>query len=101
MLPKRRKPTSVGEILVEEFLKPLIWSSRDFTERLGGHWKENMVDDIIKGKVSLTEKMAKDFSGVLGTSPEFWLRLQDIYLRWEEIQKQNEKGSLKPWKRSA
>ena len=100
MLPKRRKPTHPGALLVEEFLKPLGWTPRVFAEKLGGKWNEVEGEAIARGNQNISERAAQDFASVLGTSAHFWLHLQSIYNQWEAIHRQNEKGSLKPWKKA-
>lgn len=100
MMPKRRKPTHPGQILLEEFLKPLLITPRQFAEKLGKNWTEIKIEAIIKGKENLSEKTAQEFAAVLETPPEFWQHLQDIYNQWEHIHRQNEKGSLKSWKKA-
>lgn len=100
MLPKNRKPTHPGKILLEEFLKPLNWSSREFAEKLGGNWSELKVEAIIKGKENLPHTAYQDFANVFGTSPELWQHLQHAYSQWESTHKHNEKGSLKAWKKA-
>ena len=100
MLPKRRKPTHPGQILMEEFLKPLGMTSRQFAERLGAGWNEVKVEAIIKGKENVSDKAAEEFASTLGTSPQFWRHLQSSYNQWEQIHHHNEKGSLKPWKKA-
>ena len=100
MLPKRRKPTHPGAILMEEFLKPLGMTPRQFADKLGGSWSEHKVEAILKGKEGVSDKAAEQFASVLETTPQFWIHLQRLYHQWEETHKQNEKGSLKPWKKA-
>lgn len=100
MLPKRRKPTHPGIILHEDFLKPLGMSSRQFAEKLGGHWNEVQIEAIIKGKEPLSDKAAAAFAEALGTTVHFWQHLQSLCTQWESIHRQNVKGSLKPWKKA-
>jgi antitoxin HigA-1 len=100
MLPKRRKPTHPGVILMEEFLKPLGMTPRQFAEKLGGHWNEYQIEAIIKGKENLPDKAFGEFGIALDTAPQFWQHLQNVYHQWEEIHQHNEKGSLKPWKKA-
>jgi antitoxin HigA-1 len=99
MLPKRRKPTHPGVILMEEFLKPLGMTSRQFADKLGGDWNENKIEAIISEKENLPDKAFGEFATVLDTSPQFWQRLQSMHHQWEEMHRHNEKGSLKPWKK--
>jgi addiction module HigA family antidote len=100
MLPKRRKPTHPGQILMEEFLKPLGFDSRQFAEKLGGHWTELKIEAIVRGKENISEKVAQEFATFLDTPVQFWIHLQKIYNSWEEMHHRNEKGSLKPWKKA-
>lgn len=82
MLPKKRSPTHPGEILLEEFLKPLKISQEQFANHLEGSWKQPKISEIINKKRRVTEAIALDFADALGTSPEFWLNLQNRYDFW-------------------
>ncbi len=74
MLPTRRISTHPGEMLVEEFLKPLGVSQVEFARHLG--IPVQRVNEIVKGKRGISADTAWLFSQALGTSPEFWLNLQ-------------------------
>ena len=100
MLPKRRKPTHPGEVLNEEFLKPLGITPRQFADNLGGGWSEHKVEAIIKGKEGISDKAAQEFATAFGTTPQFWKHLQAMCRQWEETHARNEKGSPKPWKKA-
>lgn len=82
MLPKNRPPTHPGEILLEEFLKPLQLSQEQFVSYLEGSWTQPKISGIINKKRRVTEAIALDFADALGTSPEFWLSLQNHYDLW-------------------
>ena len=82
MLPKNRPPTHPGEILLEEFLKPLNWSQEQFALHLGGSWTQPKISEIVNKKRRVTEVIALDFADALGTSAEFWLNLQSRYDLW-------------------
>lgn len=82
MLPKYRQPTHPGEVLLEEFLKPLHLSQGQFANHLGGSWTQPKISEIINKKRGITEAIALDFSDALGNSPEFWLNLQNRYDLW-------------------
>ena len=86
MLPKHRKPTIPGEILWEEFLKPLEISQSDFAKHLGGTWTQPKLSAIIRGKRGITEIIALDFADALGTSCEFWINLQNDLNLWKAKQ---------------
>ncbi len=82
MLPKNRPPTHPGEILLEEFLKPLQLSQEQFAKHLDGSWTQPKISEIINKKRRVTEAIALDFADALGTSAEFWLNLQNRYDLW-------------------
>jgi addiction module HigA family antidote len=82
MLPKKRPPTHPGEILLEEFLKPLGLSQEQFAKHLGGSWTQPKISEIINKKRRVTEAIALDFADAFGTSAEFWINLQTVYDLW-------------------
>ncbi len=87
MIPKNRKPTLPGEILLEEFLIPLELSQTDFVRHLGKSWTGPKLSAIIRGKRAITVPIALDFSDAFGTSPEFWINLQNQVNLWEASRK--------------
>lgn len=87
MLPKNRPPAHPGEILLEEFLKPLGLSQEQLAKHLGGTWTQPKVNAIVNKKRSITESIALDFSDAFGTTPNFWLNLQSRYDLWYALQK--------------
>ncbi len=93
LLPKQRKPTHPGEILQEEFLKPLGLSQAQFARHLG--WTYAKLNEIIREKRGITPDSALDLSMALGTSPMFWLNLQLCYDLWEASQHKREIEPLK------
>ena len=74
MLPKYRPPTHPGEMLQEEFLKPLGISQAALARHLG--WPYARLNEIINGKRGVTAASALDLGDALQTGPEFWLNLQ-------------------------
>ena len=80
MIPKSRKPTHPGEILVEEFLKPMGLSQVELARKMGVPIQR--VNTLINGKRDMTAETAVLLSRVLKTSSEFWMNLQvacDLY----------------------
>ncbi|MBV8529725.1 MAG: HigA family addiction module antidote protein [Candidatus Eremiobacteraeota bacterium] len=63
-----------GEILLEEFLKPLEVSQVKAARRLG--ISLNRLNEIVLGKRAITADTALRLARLLKTSPQFWLRLQ-------------------------
>jgi antitoxin HigA-1 len=74
MLPKNRIPTHPGEILVEEFLKPLGVSQVALAKHLG--IPVQRINELVRGKRGVTSETAWLLAGALGTTPEFWINLQ-------------------------
>jgi addiction module HigA family antidote len=77
MLPENRIPTHPGEILLEEFLKPMGLSQVAFARHVAVPLQR--VNEIVRGKRGITPDTAWRFSQAFGTSPEFWMNLQSIY----------------------
>ncbi len=63
-----------GEILLEEFLKPLELGQVEAARRLG--ISLNRLNEIILGKRGVTADSALRLARLLKTSPQFWMRLQ-------------------------
>jgi addiction module HigA family antidote len=77
MIPKNRKPTHPGEILLEEFLKPMDMSQIELAKKMGVPIQR--VNTLINGKRDMTAETAILLSRVLKTSSEFWMHLQVAY----------------------
>ena len=82
-LPKHRPPTHPGEMLLEEFLKPLAISQSAFAIRLGVSFPR--LNEIIRGKRSVTPDTALRLARVLGMSADFWLGLQQDWDLWHAM----------------
>jgi len=63
-----------GEILLEEFLKPLDLGQVEAARRLG--ISLNRLNEIVLGKRAVTADTALRLARLLKTSPQFWMRLQ-------------------------
>ena len=74
MLPNKRTPTHPGEILSEEFLKPLGLTQVRLAEHLGVPVQR--INELVRGKRGVTPETAWMLAGAFGTTPEFWLNLQ-------------------------
>jgi addiction module HigA family antidote len=71
MHPKHRTPSHTGEILLEEFLKPLAVTQVDFAAHIGVPIQR--VNEIVRRKRDVSPETAWLFAGALGTTPEFWV----------------------------
>jgi addiction module HigA family antidote len=63
-----------GEMLLEEFLKPLGLGQVEAARRLGVSL--NRLNEIVLGKRGITADTALRLGRLLKTSPQFWMRLQ-------------------------
>lgn len=77
MLPENRIATHPGEILREEFLDPLGVTQVAFAQHIGVSLQR--VNEIVRGKRGVTPETAWLFSQAFGTTPQFWMNLQDAY----------------------
>lgn len=77
MLPRNRVPTHPGEILLEEFLRPLGITQVALAEHIGVPVQR--VNELVKGKRGVTPDTAWLLSQALGTTPQFWVNLQSNY----------------------
>jgi addiction module HigA family antidote len=66
-----------GEILIEEFLKPLEISAYRLSKDLD--IPQTRISQIIKGKRRITADTALRLSSYFGNSAKFWLGLQDDF----------------------
>ena len=70
-------PIHPGEILSEEFLRPLGISQATLARHLG--ISTVRVNEIVNGKRGVTAETAWLFAEAFGTSPQFWINLQSNY----------------------
>jgi len=77
-IPTHREPTHPGEMLLEEFLKPMGLSQRNLADGIRVPYQR--VNEIVKGRRGVTPSSALRLARFFGTSPDFWLNLQ---LRWD------------------
>ena len=73
-----RPPTHPGEMLLEEFLKPLALTQRKLAEHLGVSYPR--VNELIHGKRGVTPDTALRLEQLFGMEAQFWLNLQ---LAWD------------------
>lgn len=81
----RRKPTTPGEILSEEFLKPLGMTQKQLADHIGCDVK--VINRIINTRTSVTAEMAIKLAAAFRTTPEFWLNAQQAVNLYEASRK--------------
>jgi addiction module HigA family antidote len=87
-VPTHRPPVHPGEVLVEEFLKPLGISQVELAERIRVPFQR--VNTIVNGRRGITPDTALRLARFFGTSPDFWLNLQQA---WDLYDAQHSPGS--------
>jgi addiction module HigA family antidote len=76
-MAKKLEPITPGEILLEEFLKPLNITQAQLARDI--NVPPNRISQIIRGKREITADTALRLGKYFGTEPEFWLNLQLRY----------------------
>ena len=82
-LPRKRPPTHPGKMLLEEFVKPLGITQTELARCLDVSYPR--LNEIIKGRRSVTPDTALRLSRVLGMSADFWLGLQQDWDLWHAM----------------
>lgn len=83
MLPKNGPPTHPGEMLLEEFLRPLGMTQIELAERI--HTSYPRVNELVNGKRGVTPDTALRLAKLFGTTPEFWLNGQRNWDLWHAL----------------
>jgi addiction module HigA family antidote len=81
MVQAQRKPTSVGDILLYEFLEPTGMKINQLAKMLRVH--RNTVSALVNNNRKLTTDMAFRLAKAFDTTEEFWLNLQTNVDIWE------------------
>ncbi|EPG74771.1 HigA family addiction module antitoxin [Leptospira sp. WS58.C1] len=83
-----------GEILIEDFLKPMEITAYKLAQAT--HIDQKRISEIIHGRRSITADTALRFSRFFGNSPEFWLSIQAHYdLEIKQYELKNELKTIK------
>ena len=77
MIPSHRIPSHPGEVLLEEFLKPLGLTQTALAAHLGVPVQR--VNEIVRGKRAITTDTALRLSKALGVDDRFWINIQVDY----------------------
>ena len=99
LLPMHLPPTHPGEMLLEEFLRPLGITQSEFAIHLCISFPR--LNEIIHGKRGVTPDTALRLARVLGISADFWLGLQQDWDLWHAMRapKAAQIRTLKPVRR--
>jgi addiction module HigA family antidote len=79
-VPTDREPTHPGEMLMEEFLKPMRLSQQDLARGIKVPYQR--INELVHGRRGITPGTALRLAKFFGNSPGFWMNLQlrcDLY----------------------
>ncbi len=93
MLMTKRKPATVGEILVQEFMHPMGLTQGALAKAMGVPRKH--VNELCNDRRSVTAPTALILARVFGNSPEFWLNVQRRTDLWEATNSPRERARIK------
>lgn len=88
-IPTNRQPTHPGEMLREEFLEPMGISQADLAKAIRVPYQR--VNELINGRRGVTSSTALRLAKFFGTSPGFWMSLQQ---RWDLYHATREEAAL-------
>jgi addiction module HigA family antidote len=74
---EKLNPVHPGEVLLEEFLKPMGLSQNRLSLEIGVHARR--INEIVLGKRRITADTALRLARYFDTSPQFWMGLQNDY----------------------
>ena len=77
MVEKKLKPVHPGEVLLEEFLKPMNLSQNRLAISI--RVDARRINEIVKGKRRVTADTSLRLSRFFGNSAQFWMGLQSDY----------------------
>jgi antitoxin HigA-1 len=93
MLMTKRKPVSVGEILIQEFMEPMGLTQGALARAMGVQRKH--VNELCNNRRTVTASTALILARVFGNSPDFWLNIQRRSDLWEAMQSPRERERIK------
>ena len=93
MLMTKRKPANVGEILIEEFMKPMNLTQVALAKAMGVQRKH--VNELCNGRRTVTAPTALILARVFGNSAEFWLNVQRRSDLWDAMHSPRERERIK------
>lgn len=92
MLMTKRKPATVGEILVEEFIEPLGLTQSALAKAMRVQRKH--VSELCNNRRAVTAPTALILARVFGNSPEFWLNVQRRNDLWDAMHSPRERARI-------
>jgi len=93
MLTTKRKPASVGEILIEEFMEPMRLTQGALAKAMGVQRKH--VNELCNNRRNVTGATALILARVFGNSPDFWLNVQRRSDLWKAMHSPRQRQRIK------
>jgi addiction module HigA family antidote len=93
MLTTKRKPASVGEILIEEFMQPMGLTQGALAKAMGVQRKH--VNELCNDRRNVTAPTALILARVFSNSPDFWLNVQRRSDLWEAMNSPRERERIR------
>jgi addiction module HigA family antidote len=93
VLMTKRKPATVGEILVEEFMQPMELTQTALADAMCVQRKH--VNELCNGRRNVTAAIALILARVFGNSPDFWLNIQRRSDLWDAMNSPRERERIK------
>ncbi len=90
VLDLKRPPTPPGEMLLEEYLRPAKLTQSAAADRMG--IPLNRLNEIIRGRRSITADTAIRLGRLFKMSPEFWMGLQSDWDLWHAAHAMRQAG---------
>lgn len=92
MLTTKRKPATVGEILIEEFMQPLGLTQGALAKAMGVQRKH--VNELCNDRRNVTASTALILARVFGNTADFWLNVQRRTDLWNALHSPRERGRI-------
>ncbi len=92
MLMTKRKPTTVGEILIEEFMQPLGLTQGALAKAMGVQRKH--VNELCNDRRNVTASTALILARVFGNTADFWLNVQRRADLWNALHSPRERDRI-------
>ena len=88
-VPTDRAPTHPGEMLLEEFLKPMGMSQQQLARQIRVPFQR--VNELVNRRRGVTPATALRLSRLFGNTPDFWMNLQ---IRWDLYKAQRKEAEI-------
>ena len=88
-VPTDREPTHPGEMLLEEFLKPMGMTQQELARQIRVPFQR--INELVNRRRGVTPATALRLSRLFGNSPDFWMNLQ---IRWDLYRAQKTESEI-------